>query len=76
MCKSKNEIVNYFLNRIYLLLIFVDGFALQGRSVKAPQTYELFKRIGNMYKNNTSRLSCSWCMIKFFTKSFDSFLNH
>ena len=72
MCKSNNGIVNYLLNRICFLLVFVDGFALQGRSVKAPETYELFKSIGNMYKNNTSRLSSSWWPFHFLLVSLSN----
>ena len=79
--------VNLFLKLIHSLLTFVDGFALQGRSVKAPETYELFKSIGNMYKKHTSRFQVLgayfifyWfplvILVKFFPKSLDSFLNH
>ena len=87
MCKSNNGIVNYLLNRNYFLLVFVDGFALQGRSVKAPETYELFKSIGNIYKNHTSRFQVLgayfifyWfplvIIIKMFPKSLKSLPNH
>ena len=87
MCKSNNGIINYLLNRICFLFVFVDGFALQGRSVKALETYELFKSIGNMYKNHTSRFQVLgadfifyWfplvIIIKIVPKSLASFLNH